>query len=137
MLRSVKARDYMAEKLVTFRPETDLFTAISSLKEYHLSATPVVDENGALVGMLSEVDCLRAILSQTYYEDEKGSGGHVKDYMTCEVDSVPQDADIIAVAKEFIAKGRRSLPVVKDGKLVGLITRRDILAAVEDFARDG
>jgi len=137
MLRSVKARDYMATKLVTFRPETDLFDAISALREYKLSAFPVIDAEGGLVGILSEVDCLRAILSQTYHEEEMGSGGHISDYMSMLVDTVPHDADIIAVSDIFIAKGRRCLPVVKSGKLVGMISRSDVLRAVEDFAKDG
>ncbi|KAA0874970.1 CBS domain-containing protein [Nitrincola tapanii] len=137
MLRSVKAQDYMATKLVTFKPTTDLFVAINALREYNLSGTPVVDDEGSLVGILSEVDCLRAILSQTYHEQEMGSGGHVGDFMTANVDTVPHDADIIAVSSMFIERGRRSLPVVKAGKLVGMITRSDVLRAVEDFAKDG
>ncbi|WP_409525425.1 CBS domain-containing protein [Nitrincola sp. MINF-07-Sa-05] len=137
MLRSVKAQDYMATRLVTFKPDTDLFSAIRSLREYKLSGSPVVDANGNLVGMLSEVDCLRAILSQTYHEQEMGSGGHVRDYMTVNVDTVPDDADIIAVSKMLIDRGRRCVPVVRGDKLVGLISRSDVLRAVEDFAKDG
>ncbi len=137
MLRSVKAQDYMASKLVTFTPEMDLFRALMTLREYKLSASPVVNQEGELVGLLSEVDGLRAILSQTYHEEEMGSGGKVEDYMAKNVDTVSYDADIIAVSKIFIDKGRRCLPVVKSGKLVGMISRADVLRAVEDFANDG
>lgn len=137
MLRSVKAQDYMATRLVTFKPDTDLFVAITSLREYRLSGTPVVDDEGNLVGMLSEIDCLRAILSQTYHEQEMGSGGRVGEYMSVNVDTVPHDADIIAVSKVLIERGRRCLPVVRSGKLVGMIGRTDVLRAVEDFAKDG
>ncbi|MCD8513100.1 MAG: CBS domain-containing protein [Nitrincola sp.] len=136
MLRSVKAQDYMASKLVTFSPEMDLFKALMTLREYKLSASPVINEDGDLVGLLSEVDGLRAILSQTYHEEEMGSGGKVADYMATKVDTVNHDADIIAVSKIFIDKGRRCLPVVKSGKLVGMITRGDVLQAVEDFANN-
>lgn len=137
MLRSVKAQDYMASKLVTFSPDMDLFRALMMLREYKLSASPVVNIEGDLVGLLSEVDGLRAILSQTYHEEEMGSGGKVEDYMAKNVDTVSYDADIIAVSKIFIDKGRRCLPVVKSGKLVGMISRADVLRAVEDFANDG
>lgn len=137
MLRSVKAQDYMATRLISFGPETHLFDAIRAMQEYGISGAPVVDVDGCLVGMLSELDCLKAILSQTYHEEEMGSGGHVVDYMTRNVDTVSHDADLTAVAHQFITHGRRRLPVVKAGKLVGQISRRDVLRAVEEFAKDG
>lgn len=135
MLRSVKASDYMAEKLITFTPETDLFEAINQLVEHRITGAPVICEDGKLVGLLSEADCLKAILTLTYHEEEMG--GKVGDYMSEEVYTIHHDADIIAVAEDFINNGRRRLPVVKDGKLIGQISRRDVLRAVERFAQDG
>lgn len=135
MLRSVKARDYMCEQLITFTPKTDLFDAINILVEYGITGAPVIDEKGALVGLLSEADCLRAILTLTYHEEEMG--GVVGDYMVQEVHTIDHDADIIKVAEEFINNGRRRLPVLHDGKVIGQISRRDILRAVERFAQDG
>lgn len=137
MLRSVKAQDYMASSLISFSPETGLFDAIRTLQEYRISGAPVVDADGRLVGMLSELDCLRAILSQTYHEEEMGSGGHVADYMSSPVDTVAHDADLTTVARQFMDRGRRRLPVVRHGKLIGQISRRDVLRAVEEFAKDG
>ena len=58
MLRSVKVADYMTTQLVTFKPETDLFKAISVFSESNISGAPVVNDRGELIGMLSEVDCL-------------------------------------------------------------------------------
>lgn len=135
MLRSVKASDYMAEKLITFTPETDLFEAINQLVEHRITGAPVICNDGKLVGLLSEADCLKAILTLTYHEEEMG--GKVGDYMSEEVFTIQYDADIIAVAEDFINNGRRRLPVVKDGKLIGQISRRDVLRAVERFAQDG
>ena len=135
MLRSVKAQDYMCEALITFKPDTDLFEAINALVDNGITGAPVIDSGGKLVGLLSEADCLRAILTLTYHEEEMG--GVVGDYMVDEVHTVNYDADIIAVAEEFINNGRRRLPVVKDGKVIGQISRRDILRAVEIFAQDG
>ncbi len=135
MLRSVKAQDYMCEDLITFTPETDLFEAINQLLEYRITGAPVVDDSGNLVGLMSEVDCLKAILTLTYHEEEMG--GYVGTYMSEEVYTINYDADIIKVAEEFINNKRRRLPVVKDGKLIGQISRRDVLRAVEKFAQDG
>ena len=64
-------------------------------------------------------------------------GGIVGTYMSEEVHTINHDADIIKVAEEFINNKRRRLPVVKDGKLIGQISRRDVLRAVEQFAQDG
>jgi len=135
MLRSVKAQDYMCNDLITFTPETDLFEAINALLDNHITGAPVVDSKGDLVGLMSEVDCLKAILTLTYHEEEMG--GTVGKYMSDEVYTVNHDADIIKVAEEFINNKRRRLPVVKDGKLIGQISRRDVLRAVENFAQDG
>ncbi|SIS79928.1 CBS domain-containing protein [Neptunomonas antarctica] len=133
MLKSVKVQDYMTTGLVTFHPETDLFEAINSLLKFKISGAPVTNHQGELVGLLSEVDCLKAILTQTYHEEEMG--GCVGDCMTAEVETINYDANIIAVAKIFIDKGRRRLPVIQDGKLVGQISRSDVLRAVEEFAQ--
>ena len=134
MLRSVKAQDYMCEDLVTFTPETELFDAIGQLIEYGITGAPVVDSKGALIGLISEADCLKAILTLTYHEEEMG--GYVGTYMSEEVNTVAYDADIIKVAEEFIQNKRRRLPVVKDGKLVGQISRRDVLRAVAQFTKN-
>lgn len=135
MLRSVKVRDYMTESLVTFTPQTDLFVAIKQLLEYRISGAPVVDEQGLLAGILSEADCLRSILTLTYHEEEMG--GNVGDCMTRQVETIDYDADIISVAKIFTEQGRRRLPVVHRGKLVGQISRCDVLRAVEEFTLPG
>jgi predicted transcriptional regulator len=135
MLRSVKVRDYMRDQLITFKPQTDLFEAINKLIDYRITGAPVVDDQGNLVGLLSEADCLRAILTLTYHEEEMG--GIVGDYMVEEVHTIDHEADIIKVAEEFINNRRRLLPVVKNGKVVGQISRRDVLRAVEEFAQDG
>ena len=131
MLKSVKVEDYMTTQLVTFGPETELFKAINIFSESNISGAPVISERGELIGMLSEVDCLKAILQHTYHEEEHG--GVVGDFMTAEVDTVSYDADIIELSERFIAGQRRRLPVLRDGKLVGQISRKDVLRAVSDF----
>ncbi len=131
MLKSVKVEDYMTTQLVTFKPETGLFQAINIFSESYVSGAPVVDDRGQLIGMLSEVDCLKAILKHTYYEEEKG--GCVGDFMTADVETVSSDADIIALSEKFISGNRRRFPVLRNGKLVGQISRKDVLRAVSDF----
>ncbi len=132
MLKSIKVRAYMTRRLVTFRPDMDLFTAINRLLEHSIASAPVVDSQGHLIGMLSESDCLRAILSGAYFEDAHGSVGN---YMTSAVDTISAEADIIEAAGTFLRGQRRRLPVLEEGRLVGMIARCDVLRAVKEFAQ--
>jgi len=131
MLKSVKVTDYMTRQLITFYADTPLFDAIKIFSEHPVSGAPVVDKAGQLVGVMSEVDCLRGILNKTYHKEEVG--GTVGEFMTTKVDTVNGNTDIIAVAEQFIQRGRRRIPVVEDGKLIGQVSRKDILRAVHDF----
>jgi len=131
MLKSVKVTDYMTRQLITFYADTPLFAAIKTFSEHPVSGAPVVDKTGRLVGVMSEVDCLRGILNKTYHKEEVG--GTVGEFMTTKVDTVSDNTDIIAVAEQFIQRGRRRIPVVEDGKLIGQVSRKDILRAVHDF----
>ncbi|MFV9682381.1 CBS domain-containing protein [Pseudomonas sp. NY15367] len=132
MLKSIKVRDYMTRHLVTFRSDTDLFTAINRLLEHRISGAPVVDSQGHLIGLLSEGDCLRGILSGAYYE---AVGGTVSTYMTTAVETVSPEADIIELSERFLRGRRRRLPVIEHGRLVGQISRHDVLRAVKEFAQ--
>lgn len=132
MLKSIKVQAYMTRRLVTFRPEMDLFTAINRLLEHGIASAPVIDSEGYLIGMLSESDCLRAILSGAYFEDAHGTVGN---YMTSAVDTIAGEADIIEAAETFLRGQRRRLPVLESGRLVGIIARSDVLRAVKEFAQ--
>ncbi len=131
MLKSVKVSDYMTSNPTTFHEDTDLFDAIGMFSAHPFSGAPVVDKDGKLVGIMSEVDCLRGILDKTYHEEEVG--GSVGEFMTRNVDTIDANTDIIAVAEQFISRGRRRIPVVDEGVLVGQVSRKDILRAVNDF----
>ncbi|MDF2073877.1 CBS domain-containing protein [Pseudomonas mendocina] len=132
MLKSIKVRDYMTRHLVTFRSDMDLFTAINRLLEHRISGAPVVDSQGHLIGLLSEGDCLRGILSGAYYE---AVGGTVSTYMTTTVETVTPEADIIELSERFLRGRRRRMPVIENGRLVGQISRHDVLRAVKEFAQ--
>lgn len=132
MLRSIKVRDYMTRGLITLKPDMDIFQAISLLQKNRISGAPVVDENGHLIGVLSEGDCLNAIIKDIYYEQ---AGGKVVDYMSVEVETIGPDEDIVDVAVDFNKKRKRRFPVIEEGRLVGQISQRDILRAVLEIAQ--
>ena len=130
MFRSIRISDYMTESLITVTPATDLLAAVDKLIKHRISGMPVVD-NGQLVGMVSEHDCLSGILKGTYQGEV---GGKVSEVMSQQVDTVSLDTDVVAVAETLMRQGRRRLPVVdQSGKLVGQISRCDILRAVRAY----
>ena len=129
-MKSVKVADYMARKLITFKPETGVVEAMGLLLDHKISGAPVVDADGVLVGILSEVDLLSIIIQDSYYNE---SAGIVADFMQRSVDTVDIETDIYSLAERFQRERRRRYPVVRNGKLVGQISRRDVLRAARDF----
>lgn len=129
MLRSVNLEDYMISKPVTVLPDAPLFEAVDLITKNQVSGLCVVTPDGELAGILSEMDCLRGILTASY---DNGSIGTVADYMVSEnINSAKASDDIIDVASDMLAKGQRRRPVVNESnKLIGQITCRQILAAV-------
>lgn len=126
MSKIVVVREFMVTRLVTLAPEMDIFTAMRTLVQHRFSGAPVVDAQQQLVGMLSEKDCLRVFASGAYYN---GAGGLVSDYMTRKVTTVEPEDELFRVADLFLNNSFRRLPVVENGKLVGQISRRDVLMA--------
>ena len=132
MLKSVELKDYMLTHPVTVSPDATMGEAMALILDNKISGLCVVDAQQRLVGVLSELDCLNAILQSTYNE----SGiGQVRDYMASEnlLVANPHE-DITDVAQDMLRKHKRRRPVVEDGKLVGQITCRQLLAAVKRFS---
>ena len=131
-LKSCLVKDYMTRTLVTFRPDTDVLDAIHKLVEHRIAGAPVVDDAGNLVGMLSEFDCMKIALQAAYHGDY---GGPVSNYMSKDVKTVNAEMSIVDLAQEFADKGFRRFPVTSSNRLVGQISRRDVLRALETLAR--
>ncbi len=125
-MKSVKIKDYMTQGVLTFKPEDSVIDALRTLLKKGRSGAPVIDASGNLVGMLSEIDCLKEALMGGYYQEV---GDRVSDHMCTPVDTVDVDQDILTVADLFL-KGRRRLPVMEHGKLVGIISRPDFARAL-------
>ncbi|HSG91887.1 MAG TPA: CBS domain-containing protein [Pseudomonadales bacterium] len=132
MFQSTRVSDHMLVKPVLVTPETDLFEAIHQILVNRISGLTVVDDQRRPVGVLSELDCLKAILTGTYYQMV---GGRVSDYMTKGViDVISPDDDILSVAQSMIDKKRRRRPVVNaEGVLVGQVTCRQLLRALKEM----
>jgi CBS domain-containing protein len=130
-LKSALVRDYMAGRVVSFKPDMEVLDAIHELVQNRIAGAPVVDDQGELVGMLSELDCLKIALNAGYYGDW---GGPVADYMTADVETVDADMSIIDLAQNFLTSGFRRFPVLRNNRLVGQISRRDVLRALNELS---
>ena len=130
-LKSCLVRDYMAGSIVSFKPETDVLDAIHELVRHRIAGAPVVNDQGELVGMLSELDCLKVSLNAGYYGDW---GGPVSDFMTPDVETVDADMNIVDLAQKFVDCSFRRFPVLRNNRLVGQISRRDVLRALTTLA---
>jgi len=131
--KTAVVRNYMTGKLVTFHPETDVLDAIHELVRRGIAGAPVTDDRGNLVGILSDLDCMKIALHAGYHSQW---GGPVSEYMTHDIETVDADMSIIDLAQRFLETGFRRFPVLKDHRLVGQISRRDVLRALEEIAQD-
>lgn len=131
-LKSALVKDYMSGRLVTFTPDTDVLDAIHELVAHSIAGAPVLDDHGNLIGVLSELDCMKIALTAGYHGD---MGGPVREFMTAETKTVDASMSIIDLAELFIESGYRRYPVLEDNRLVGQISRRDVLRALETLSR--
>lgn len=120
-MESRKARDMMTTTVVVAQPEMLLTECIDLLLRWHISGMPVVDEAGALVGLVTEHDILNFAFS--------GGAGDTKakEAMTTDVIVFAEDTGVEEIVNTFAAKRIRRAPIMKDGKIVGIVSRRDIL----------
>ena len=129
MLRSVEIADYMLKNPVTARPEMTVYEAARRILENKVSGLVVIDERRQVLGMLSELDCLKVILASVYNDEEFGTA-LVGEVMTQSVEVQGPRDGIVDVANSMLDHKHRRRPVVQDGRLIGQVTCRQILNVV-------
>lgn len=129
-MRSITVEDCMTPKVVTVSPDIQVAEAIRILLQHNITAAPVVDNEGKLIGILSESDCLEGILNGSYFSQDAGL---VRDYMTSQVVTAAPHEDIITVYQRFMTDKAYRVPVVADGNLVGILSPKDLMSAVLEF----
>jgi len=143
----MKASDVMVRDVITVRPETGVDAAVRLLAEHDVSALPVVDVNGRLVGIISEADLIRRIeigtekhrsgwlesitaASTLAAEFAKSHGKKVGEIMTTDVVSVSEDTSLSEIAALFERKRIKRVPVIRNGQLVGIVSRSNLIQAL-------
>lgn len=142
----MKAKDIMETSVITVGPETTIKELADILTENKFSGVPVV-EDGKVIGIVTEGDLLHKEVSpklpnlfpalggfanikefEKYNEDmKKLSAVKASEIMTTKLELVDEDTDVKAIASIMISKNINRVPVVKDGKLVGIVSRADVL----------
>lgn len=128
VLQSMTARDCMNRKVVSVRPDDDVLTAVRVLVDNKISGAPVIDNIGNLLGIITEKDCMAIALSAGYHGE---LGGRVTDYMSHEVTTVDTGTPVVEIAEHFAKRNFRRLPVLESGRVVGIVSRRDVLWLLE------
>jgi CBS domain-containing protein len=118
----------MTTKLITFTPDQSILAVMELFAKHNISGGPVLNDDGFLVGIISEADCMKQI-SESRYFNMPILDKSVERYMTKEVETIPHDISIFDAAGIFDKHNRRRLPVMRDGILVGQISRKDIVIA--------
>ena len=113
-------RNRMSRPAVTIRQDADFQKALALMQEKKLRRLPVVDDDGRLVGIVVERDLLVAAMRYLQSRVEIG------DVMTRNVVTVGPDTDLNEVARTMLERKIGGLPVVEQGRLVGIITESDI-----------
>jgi CBS domain-containing protein len=143
----MQAIDVMVRDVVTVHPETDIADAVKLLAERDISALPVVDAQGALVGIISEADLIHrveigtekrrprlmeSLTGATTLAEEfaRSHGKKVGEIMTTDVVTAAEDASLAQIASLFERHRIKRVPIVRDGKVVGVVSQTNLIQAL-------
>lgn len=126
----MKARDAMTSPVLTLRPETTVPAAAELLCANGFTAAPVVDDRGRLVGIATEVDLFHSEVVPDWWLVQREPDPTVAEVMTRSPAVMRPEDDLPAIVALMLNTGVRSVPIVDDGELVGIVTGRDVLRAV-------
>jgi len=131
-MSQVSARDCMVTRLVTLRPEMDVLEAVQRLLKNRISGAPVVDAEGNYLGIFSEKCSMHVLLDAAY---EQLPSNEVRVFMDTDAQTIEPDTHLLSIAQVFLLTPYRRLPVLEDGKLIGQVSRRDVIRASLDLLK--
>ncbi len=126
---AVTVAEYMSTKLITFHPDMSMDEVINNLLKNRISGAPVVNDDGEIVGVISEGDCMKEVV-RGKYNNMPTLSGKVSEHMTPNVICIGPEMNIFDAADKFLSMRIRRFPVVSFGKLLGQISQKDIMRAV-------
>lgn len=143
----MKAADIMVRDVITVSPDEEVSEAIKLLTDYDISALPVIDDDGKLVGVLSEADLLHraeigtekghslwleAVMPASKLAEEfaKSHGRRVEEIMTTDLVTATEDTSLSEIAMLLERHRIKRIPIVADGELVGIVSRSNLIQAL-------
>lgn len=126
--------DCMRRNPLTIHRDANLVQAIETIMEYKLTGLTVTDEDGNAIGILSELDCIQAVLTALYNEGDP-ERALVCDAMSTDLATCGPEDNIVEVAQAMLSSRQRRRPVLEDGKLVGQVSSSNILWALMEHSR--
>ena len=127
MLAKLTIADYMTRNVFTLKKNVSVVAAIRAILDHKITSAPVIDDEGRLIGMFSEKDSIKVVLDAAYNQD---MGGSVEEFMATNIETVQPEDNIVELAERFQNSAMRSFPVMDEDKLVGVISRTDVLRAL-------
>ncbi len=147
----MRAHQIMTRSVVTVRPDATILEAANTMLQHHVSGLPVVDAAGKLVGIVSEGDFIRRgeigtqkkrsrwlsfLMGTDATQYVREHGRKVSEVMTHDPLTIAEDATLEEIVNAMEANGIKRMPVMRDGKLVGIVSRANLLHAVASLARE-
>jgi CBS domain-containing protein len=134
MPQPTKIKDCMRRNPLTIDPEANLIQAVETIVDNKLTGLTVSEADGTVVGILSELDCIKAVLT-AIYNDGNPEHSLVKDAMSRDLVSCKAEDNIVEVARSMVDSRQRRRPVLEGGKLVGQVSSSNVLWALMEHSR--
>jgi len=125
-----KAKEVMTTRVISVRDDEDIYAAIRVMDINEITGLPVVDEKDRLVGVITEKDVMALLYTM---RDKPGTVG---EFMTAEVVSFDQETDLAEVAQVLRTRNFRRVPILDNGRLVGIISRRDVIRHMQELRQE-
>lgn len=119
-----KVKEIMKTDVLTVKRKTGIYEAIHTLVENNITGLPVVNDDMTVAGIISEKDVLRLLY------DMEDKPGNVEDFMTKDVVCFDEEESLIDITEHLIRHDFRRVPILKEGKLVGILSRKDVIACI-------
>ncbi len=134
MTRTAAVSECMHRSPLTISQDASIAQAVQVIVDNKLTGITVTDDLGSVVGVLSEIDCLKAILN-SIYNDGDPDHRQVNEFMTTQLNTCTPTDSIVEVAQSMLETQQRRRPVLEDGKLVGQVSSGNVLWALMEYSR--